>query len=74
MIRIGLPEIIIIIIGIIVIFRIDLITDFPKNLAKAIKNFRKGVREEDKDPAEVKPEDTALKKNTELEDKDNPPT
>ena len=74
MIRIGLPEIIIIIIGIILVFRFDLISNFPQNFIKAIKNIRKNTHEDDNDSGEGKPEDVASNKNTEEEDKDNPQT
>lgn len=47
--RIGLPELIIIFLVVVLLFGAKALPDIARGLAQAIKNFKKGLKEDDKE-------------------------
>ena len=54
---IGLPEVLIVLLLVVVIFGARKLPDLGKGLGEGIKNFRKGLRSDGKDPSLKDPED-----------------
>lgn len=52
--RLGLPELIIIFLAIVLLFGAKALPDIARGLAQAIKNFKKGLKEEEKQDTEGK--------------------
>ncbi len=52
--RLGLPELIIIFLAIVLLFGAKALPEIARGLAQAIKNFKKGVKEEEKQDTEGK--------------------
>jgi Sec-independent protein translocase protein TatA len=69
MVRIGLPELIIILIVMVVIFRFDALLDMAKGLVNALRNFRKATQEDPDKPDKKIPDRTSAP-----DDKNNPRT
>ncbi|MEE8112151.1 MAG: twin-arginine translocase TatA/TatE family subunit [Acidobacteriota bacterium] len=54
---IGLPEVMIVLLLVVVIFGARKLPDLGKGLGEGIRNFRKGLRSDGKDPSLKDPED-----------------
>lgn len=52
--RLGLPELIIIFLAIVLLFGAKALPEIARGLAQAIKNFKKGLKEEEKQDIEGK--------------------
>lgn len=52
--RLGLPELIIIFLAIVLLFGAKALPEIARGLAQAIKNFKKGLKEEEKQDTEGK--------------------
>ena len=63
MFKLGLPELIVIFLAVILLFRAKALPDIAKGLAQAIKNFREGMRGIGNEVNEVKKKEEEPKDN-----------